>query len=75
MLCSNKEVEERMQELEPSGTNLYPRYNRDTRAPDIRTLVNEFKDDAGSDIPAGNAAAAEIEGMPFHPSATSAAAS
>jgi hypothetical protein len=64
-----------MQELEPSGTNLYPRYTRDLRARDIRTLVNEFKDDYGSDIPSEDAAAAEIEGMPFHPSATSATAS
>jgi len=60
-MASSKEVEERMQELEHSGTNLYPRYTRDTRARDIRTLVNEFNDDAGSDIPAQNAAAAEIE--------------
>ncbi len=75
MMASSKEVEERMQELEHSGTNLYPRYTRDTRARDIRTLVNEFNDDAGSDIPAQNAAAAEIEGMPFHSSATSTVAS
>ncbi|KAK5192505.1 mitochondrial lysine-tRNA synthetase [Exophiala xenobiotica] len=61
MLCSSKEAEERMQELEPSGTNLYPRYTRDPCARDIRTLVNEFKDDAGGDIPAEDATAAAIE--------------
>ncbi|KIW37328.1 lysine-tRNA ligase [Exophiala oligosperma] len=54
---SSKEVEERMRELGPSGTNLYPRCTIKQKERDIKTLVSEFEDDEGASTPESSPAA------------------
>ncbi|KIW11366.1 lysine-tRNA ligase [Exophiala spinifera] len=57
LVYSNKEVEERMRELAPVGTNLHPRYAPAGQERDIKTLVSEFEDNEGAAIPENDSAA------------------